>query len=119
MRCPHCRNPDNTVLESRQVHELVRRRRKCMKCKHRWTTYERCAGREPLVDVLLKEHDGMVMVHGDRFLQWSYQYWIVWVEVRVGIIEKPIREIVYRGGSLDDALAVLRGAEVVQEAEVS
>ncbi len=43
MRCPFCQHPDNRVLESRSAEagQSVRRRRECLKCGHRFTTYER------------------------------------------------------------------------------
>jgi transcriptional repressor NrdR len=43
MRCPFCQNPDNRVLESRSAESghSVRRRRECLKCDRRFTTYER------------------------------------------------------------------------------
>ncbi len=44
MPCPQCQCPESTVIDSRQCGpngKEVRRRRKCPKCKGRWTTYER------------------------------------------------------------------------------
>lgn len=43
MRCPHCRYNDSKVIESREAAEggAIRRRRECLKCQHRYTTYER------------------------------------------------------------------------------
>ena len=43
MRCPVCHNFENRVLESRPADSghSVRRRRECLKCGHRFTTYER------------------------------------------------------------------------------
>ena len=43
MRCPSCHHPDNRVLESRSAEagQSVRRRRECLRCNHRFTTYER------------------------------------------------------------------------------
>lgn len=43
MRCPHCSNQDSKVIESRDASEsgAIRRRRECLKCGHRYTTYER------------------------------------------------------------------------------
>lgn len=43
MRCPYCQHCDSRVLESRstEVGQSVRRRRECLRCKHRFTTYER------------------------------------------------------------------------------
>lgn len=43
MICPKCRYKDTSVLDSRETdgQKAVRRRRKCNKCKHRFTTFER------------------------------------------------------------------------------
>lgn len=43
MRCPACHHLENRVLESRSAEggQSVRRRRECLKCSHRFTTYER------------------------------------------------------------------------------
>lgn len=43
MRCPYCQHTDSRVLESRSTEagQSVRRRRECLRCKHRFTTYER------------------------------------------------------------------------------
>jgi transcriptional repressor NrdR len=39
--CPTCRNGDTRVVDSRDDESVVRRRRECLTCKHRFTTYER------------------------------------------------------------------------------
>lgn len=43
MNCPQCRHPGNYVKDSRERFggTKVIRRRKCLKCGHRWTTGER------------------------------------------------------------------------------
>lgn len=43
MRCPFCQFTDNRVLESRSAEsgQSVRRRRECLRCNRRFTTYER------------------------------------------------------------------------------
>jgi transcriptional repressor NrdR len=43
MRCPVCHHVENRVLESRAADagQSVRRRRECLECGHRFTTYER------------------------------------------------------------------------------
>ncbi len=43
MKCHHCQSTENKVIESRDVAdgEAIRRRRQCLKCGHRFTTYER------------------------------------------------------------------------------
>ena len=41
MKCPHCGYNDSKVLDSRDVDDGVRRRRQCLSCETRFTTYER------------------------------------------------------------------------------
>ncbi len=43
MQCPTCQNTDSRVLESRSADsgKSVRRRRECLNCSFRFTTYER------------------------------------------------------------------------------
>lgn len=43
MRCNQCNTTDTKVIESREVSEgdSIRRRRECMSCNQRFTTYER------------------------------------------------------------------------------
>jgi len=55
MRCPKCGNQDDKVIDSRASREgsTVRRRRECLGCAHRFTTYEEI------------EHEGLVVVKRD------------------------------------------------------
>ena len=55
MRCPKCGNQDDKVIDSRASKEgsTIRRRRECLKCNHRFTTYEEI------------EHEGLVVVKRD------------------------------------------------------
>ena len=43
MRCPYCTHPEDRVVDSRELAEgsQVRRRRECLECGRRFTTYER------------------------------------------------------------------------------
>jgi len=43
MKCPACQYPESKVLDSRPADEgtTIRRRRECLECKNRFTTYER------------------------------------------------------------------------------
>jgi transcriptional repressor NrdR len=43
MQCSYCQYTDSRVLESRSTEagQSIRRRRECLRCKHRFTTYER------------------------------------------------------------------------------
>ncbi|MBQ7081983.1 MAG: transcriptional regulator NrdR, partial [Oscillospiraceae bacterium] len=40
MKCPFCGFDDSKVIDSRAVDERIRRRRECLKCAKRFTTYE-------------------------------------------------------------------------------
>ena len=40
MRCPECGYEDSKVIDSRPTENKIRRRRECLKCKARFTTYE-------------------------------------------------------------------------------
>jgi len=41
MNCPYCGHQDSRVIDSRDVNDGIRRRRQCLKCGARFTTYER------------------------------------------------------------------------------
>jgi len=43
VKCPFCAHLDDKVIDSREARtgDLIRRRRECLKCKRRFTTYER------------------------------------------------------------------------------
>ena len=43
MKCPFCGHPENKVVDSRESEEAqsIRRRRECLACERRFTTYER------------------------------------------------------------------------------
>jgi len=43
VRCPYCSHDDTQVVETRESDEgdVIRRRRRCLKCDKRFTTYER------------------------------------------------------------------------------
>ena len=56
MRCSFCGYPDSTVLDSRPVEDgrSIRRRRECLSCGKRFTTYER----EEETSLLVVKRDG-------------------------------------------------------------
>ena len=56
MQCPYCRYEDTSVLESRVAEDgaAMRRRRECLRCGKRFTTYERAEG----VDIKVIKKDG-------------------------------------------------------------
>lgn len=58
MQCPYCHHDDTSVLESRITSEggAMRRRRECVKCSKRFTTYERAEG----VDIKVVKKSGKI-----------------------------------------------------------
>ena len=54
MRCPYCGHGDSKVIDSRPTEEgvAIRRRRECIKCAQRFTTYEKV---ESLPIVVIKK----------------------------------------------------------------
>ena len=51
MRCPFCSRFDDKVIDSRTAREgeVIRRRRECLECKRRFTTYERIEENLPAI----------------------------------------------------------------------
>ena len=51
MKCPFCNQADDKVIDSRTAREgeVIRRRRECLSCKRRFTTYERIEESLPVV----------------------------------------------------------------------
>lgn len=50
MRCPSCGYPESKVIDTRSSEDglSIRRRRECLECQYRFTTYERL-GERPIV----------------------------------------------------------------------
>ncbi len=53
MKCPSCGFEETKVIESRQSHDKIRRRRECVECGYRFTTFE--ITEKPLLMVLKKD----------------------------------------------------------------
>jgi transcriptional repressor NrdR len=72
MRCPYCNHTDAKVVDSRASKEgdAIRRRRECLKCGKRYTTYERI---EEVAQMVVKK-DG----RREQFDRWK---------VRAGILK--------------------------------
>ena len=51
MRCPFCHSNQNKVIDSRPSREAnaIRRRRECLNCQRRFTTYEQVEETMPLI----------------------------------------------------------------------
>lgn len=59
MKCPFCHHEDTQVLDTRASEEgdAIRRRRRCVKCEKRFTTYERI---ELTMPVIVKKNGNRV-----------------------------------------------------------
>jgi len=69
MKCPFCHETENRVIDSRLSKDanMVRRRRECLKCSRRFTTYERVEETMPLVvkkDGRRESYDRIKIVSG-------------------------------------------------------
>ena len=55
MKCPFCQADNDKVIDSRASHDgaAIRRRRECLKCQRRYTTYERAE--ETTIKVIKKD----------------------------------------------------------------
>ena len=56
MQCPKCKNIESKVIDSRLAEQgkVIRRRRECEKCEHRFTTFERTE----MSNLMVKKKDG-------------------------------------------------------------
>ena len=70
MRCPYCQNNDSKVLDtSHDSHGGIRRRRECLKCGQRFSSYERPILSTPLIvkqDGTREEFDREKLARGIR-----------------------------------------------------
>jgi len=79
MRCPKCGRLDDKVIDSRASREgsIIRRRRECLSCSHRFTTYEEI------------EHEGLMIVKRDgRREKFSREK--LFAGVRIACQKRPI-----------------------------
>lgn len=98
MKCPQCEAEDTKVLESRLSDggRSVRRRRLCVHCAHRFTTYEK----EEILDLLIVKKDGRTEPYNREKIFKSIQIAcqkrsISYAEINsiVNTIEKTLQEI--------------------------
>jgi len=40
MNCPVCEHTEHSVVKTEPAPGTIRRRRQCLRCRHRWTTHE-------------------------------------------------------------------------------
>jgi len=68
VNCPYCGHSENKVVDSRDTDskEAIRRRRECLACGQRFTTYEKI---EEIPITVLKRDGSTEMFHPDKLLR--------------------------------------------------
>ena len=97
MRCPYCSSLDNKVVDSRmgKEGESIRRRRECLKCEGRFTTYERVEEVLPLVikkDGRREPFDRLKILNGLKKACEKRPVSIEALETTVADIEKSLQD---------------------------
>ena len=66
MKCLYCLNSDTKVTDSRIADSYVRRRRECLKCSKRFTTYEKAQA-----ELTIIKKDGSKEIFDKKGWEWS------------------------------------------------
>ena len=77
MKCPYCENKDSKVIESRESSDSVRRRRECVRCGLRFTTYETVSRK----NIMVLKKDG----HTEPFSQEKIE-----ISISLACAKRPI-----------------------------
>ncbi|MBX3415312.1 MAG: transcriptional regulator NrdR [Pirellulales bacterium] len=97
MKCPFCRVDNDRVVDSRTNEDgtTIRRRRECLACRRRYTTYERV---EEAVIKVIKKDGGRVPFERERIRQglekacWKRPVSLAQIEQVVSEIERDVYE---------------------------
>lgn len=97
MKCPFCHETENRVIDSRLSKDsnMIRRRRECLKCTRRFTTYERVEETMPLVvkkDGRRENYDRIKVVNGIKRACEKRPVSINTIETTVDRIERALQE---------------------------
>ncbi len=97
MQCPYCSSIDNKVVDSRigKEGDAIRRRRECLKCERRFTTYERVEDVLPFVikkDSRREQYDRMKILQGIKKACEKRPISVEALEKVVDNIEKSIQD---------------------------
>ncbi|MFA5749824.1 MAG: transcriptional regulator NrdR [Candidatus Shapirobacteria bacterium] len=88
MLCPYCGDNESNVLESREAEDgkVTRRRRECVKCKKRFTTYERVDS----IDLKVIKKSGKVEDYSREKLEKCFEKacWRMKIEDRERLIDE-------------------------------
>jgi transcriptional repressor NrdR len=97
MRCPYCQNDDSKVLDtSHDSHGGIRRRRECLKCGQRFSSYERPILATPLIikqDGNREEFDREKMARGIRISCAKRAVSAADIERMIGQVESKLQKL--------------------------
>lgn len=98
MKCPFCDALEDKVIDSRMAKEgeLIRRRRECLSCKRRFTTYERIEESLPMVvkkDGRREPFDRTKILNGIKKACEKRPISVATIEAVTDRIEKRIQEM--------------------------
>ncbi|PIQ99162.1 MAG: NrdR family transcriptional regulator [Nitrospinae bacterium CG11_big_fil_rev_8_21_14_0_20_45_15] len=115
MKCPACSNLENKVIDSRLNKEgdIIRRRRECLTCSERFTSYERLEKTLPMVvkrDGRREDFDRLKIVNGVKIACQKRAISIDKIEFLVDRIEQHFQELGEK-----EVSAVTIGEKVVRE----
>ena len=89
MHCPFCGNNESRVIDSREAPDGVRRRRECMRCELRFTTYEKVHS----MPLMIAKRDGRREAFSADKLQRSLQTACAKRPLEIGAISKMVVDI--------------------------
>lgn len=97
MRCPYCQNDDSKVLDtSHDSHGGIRRRRECLKCGQRFSSYERPILATPLIikqDGTREEFDREKLARGIRISCAKRPVSAADIERMIGQVESQLQKL--------------------------
>lgn len=97
MRCPYCQHHDSKVLDtSHDSHGGIRRRRECLKCGQRFSSYERPILATPLIvkqDGAREEFDSEKVARGVRISCAKRPVSAADIERMIGQVESQLQKL--------------------------
>ena len=97
MRCPYCKHHDSKVLDtSHDSHGGIRRRRECLKCRQRFSSYERPILATPLLikqDGAREEFDREKLARGIRISCAKRPVSAADIERMIGHVETSLQKL--------------------------
>ena len=103
MQCPHCGYGKHKVIDTRERKETIRRRRQCLDCEQRFTTYEHVAP-----SLLVSKRDG----HREPFDPQK-----LFAGIRIAAVKRPVSSERMKSiaNNVEDRIQRLGRAEVTSE----